>query len=118
MTLSLASCGSSTSSTSGGYDGPSYNLQFGHIAAEGALEDTVAKRFKELVEEASDGKIQITLYGNSQMGGLTELVDALRYDTLDLAIFTQGNAQSYFPKAALWALPYQISSYEHAEAAL
>ncbi|MDO4620691.1 MAG: TRAP transporter substrate-binding protein [Lachnospiraceae bacterium] len=98
------------------YEGPEYSLQLGHIGAEGSIEDTVANRFTELVSEKSGGKIDVTIYGNSQMGGLNDLVDALRYNTLDMAIFAMGNAESYFPKSTVIALPYLFSGYDHVEA--
>ncbi|MCI8887298.1 MAG: TRAP transporter substrate-binding protein [Hungatella sp.] len=99
-----------------GYEGPEYNLQLGHVGAEGSVEEVVANSFKELVEKNSSGKIQIEVFGNSQMGGLNDLVDAIRYDTLDFALFAAGNMESYNPKGTILGVPYLFSSYEHVEA--
>lgn len=99
-----------------GYTGDSYTLQLGHIGADGSIEDTVSNRFAELVNEKSDGKIEVTVFGNAQMGGLNDLVDAIRYDTLDFALFAAGNLESYDAAGTILGLPYLFSSYEHVEA--
>lgn len=136
MLMSLAACGNTTSNSSQppeqsqavqqtqpgsegdseGYTGGSYSLQMGHIGAEGSIEDVVTNRFIELVAEKSGGKIEITPFGNSQMGGLTDLVDAIRYDTLDLALFAAGNLESIYAQGTILGVPYLFSSYEHVEA--
>ena len=138
MLLSLAACGGTASSTDSpapaaetaessaesaqgsdgqdGYTGDTYTLQMGHIGAEGSIEDVVSTRFAELVDEMSGGSIEISVFGNSQMGGLTDLVDALRYDTLDLALFAAGNLESIYAKGTILGVPYLFSSYEHVEA--
>lgn len=99
-----------------GYDGPEYTLQFGHIGAEGSIEDKFSLRFKELIEEKSNGKIKIDIFGNSQQGSLSDLFDAIRYETLDIAIFAITDADNYYPKADLISLPYIFNSFEHVEA--
>ncbi len=99
-----------------GYAGPECSFQLGHVGADGSIEDMVSKRFAQLVNEKSGGKIEITIYGNSQMGGLVDLVDAIRYDTLDFALFAMGNAESYFPKSSIEGMPYLFSGYGHVEA--
>ncbi|MGE4354350.1 MAG: TRAP transporter substrate-binding protein DctP [Oscillospiraceae bacterium] len=131
LLLSLSACGSSNvpeSASPGsaspdteppasetGYSGQTYTLQLGHVGAEGSIEETVAERFADLVSEKSGGKIQVTIYGNSQMGGLSDLVDAVRYNTIDFAIFAMGNAESYFPKATIMGLPYLFKDYAQVE---
>lgn len=133
MLFTLAACGGSASSTAASsaassasesaaagdtanYTGGTYTLQMGHIGAEGSVEDVVATRFAELVDEMSGGSIEISVFGNSQMGGLNDLVDALRYDTLDLALFAAGNLESIYPEGTILGVPYLFSSYEHVEA--
>ena len=126
--LALTACGGSGSSAAAGststssaagsaaeYAGNSYALQLAHIGAEGSIEDTVSARFKELVEEASEGKITVEIFGNSQLGGLNDLVDGIRYDTLDMALFAAGNMESYNPKGTILGVPYLFSSYEHVQ---
>ena len=133
MAIGLAACGNSApaptsapaaapsdngaaSPAEAGYTGPSYALQLGHIGAEGSVEETVANRFKELVESASDGKITVEVFGNSQLGGLGDLVDGIRYDTLDLALFAAGNLESLNAKGTILGVPYLFSNYQHVEA--
>jgi len=98
-----------------GYSGPSYSFQLGHIGAEGSIEDFISNRFAELVKEKSGGKIEITVFGNSQLGGLSDLCDALRYDTLEFALFAAGNLEGVNPKGTILGVPYLFSGYEHVE---
>jgi len=134
MALSLAACGGSAelaapaqpaeapaqseeAPAEAGYTGASYALQLGHIGAEGSAEDIVANRFKELVEAETDGKITVEVFGNSQMGGLNDMCDALRYDTLDMCISNMAY-NSYVPRVDVISLPYLFSNNEHLEAYL
>ena len=112
---SSAPAASASAGAAAGYAGGSYALQMAHIGAGGSIEETVSNRFKELVEEATDGKVTVEIFGNGQLGGLTDLVDGIRYDTLDLALFAAGNMESYNPKGTILGVPYLFSSYKHVE---
>ena len=112
LSLGLAACFSVPAFA---YEGPEYSLQLGHAGAEDSLEDITSTRFAELVDEMSDGKISVEIFGNAQMGGLADLVDAIRYDTLDIAIFAVTDADSYYPAADVITLPYLFDSFDHVE---
>ena len=112
---SSAPAASASAGAAAGYAGGSYALQMAHIGAGGSIEETVSNRFKELVEEATDGKVTVEIFGNGQLGGLTDLVDGIRYDTLDMALFAAGNMESYNPKGTILGVPYLFSSYKHVE---
>lgn len=111
-----ASADSSSNAEASEYTGESYEFQLGHIGNDGSNEDLVAKKFAELVDQKSGGKIKITIFGNAQMGGLTDLVDAIRYDTIDFAFFATGNLESYDTIGTILGLPYLFSGYDHVEA--
>lgn len=125
MLLSLVGCGGKqetpvekpagdpVASTDGGYAGGEYTLKLAHHLAETHIGSMICEKFKEEVEALSDGKIVVEIYGNSQLGTLSENTEALRMGTIDLAMTDFGNLANVYPKAAIVNSPYMFNSYEH-----
>lgn len=93
-----------------------YVLKFGHLASEDTSWHKAAVKFKELVEERSQGKITVKLYPNSQLGKEMELIDSIQLGTADMTI-TGESLQNWAPKAALMAVPYAFASSAEMRAA-
>ena len=109
LSILLSSCDSKKA------DG-SFTLKFGHIASEDNTWHKAAVKFKELVEERSEGKIKVKIYPNSQLGKEMDLINSIQLGTADLTI-TGESLQNWAPKAALMAVPYAFESSEEMRAA-
>lgn len=73
-----------------------------------------ANRFKELIEQYSNGEIEVKLFCCFKMGGEQEMFKKLQLGTLDGTIIAQNNAGPFFPLIDLFVLPYVFQSYDHA----
>lgn len=91
-----------------------YTLKFGHIANEQHIWNQAANHFKAQVEENSDGRIEVEIYPNDQLGGEMEMINAIQLGTADMTI-TGESLQNWAPKAALMAVPYAFTSSEGLE---
>jgi tripartite ATP-independent transporter DctP family solute receptor len=109
----LSSCGSKTP---GGSSSDTFTLKFGHLASEDNTWHLAAIKFKERVEERSQGRIQVKVYPNSQLGKEMELINSIQLGTADMTI-TGESLQNWAPKAALLAVPYAFASAEHMRSA-
>ncbi|MCE8028520.1 TRAP transporter substrate-binding protein [Halomonas daqingensis] len=87
-------------------------LRFGHLANEQNIWHQAAERFKELVEENSDGRIEVLLYPNEQLGNEMDLINSIQLGTADMTI-TGESLQNWAPKAAMMAVPYAFRDAEH-----
>jgi len=96
-------------------DGEVYELQLGHIATETNTYHLLAESFKEKVEERSDGRLQISIYPNAQLGGDRELVEALTFGNLDLAIVTSSPVMNFVPEFGVLDIPYLFEDWDQIE---
>jgi tripartite ATP-independent transporter DctP family solute receptor len=86
--------------------------KFGHLAAEDHAWHKTAEKFADLVNEKTNGQINITLYPNNQLGGETDTINSIKAGTVDMMISGETMA-NWAPKAALLAVPYAFRDDEH-----
>lgn len=125
LLLLLAGCGGGgqQSSSQGGNEGTSgeesnddvIELQLGHIATETNPYHLLALEFKELVEERSDGKLKINIFPNGQLGQERELIEALTFGNLDLAVITSSPVTNFVPEFGILDVPYLFENWDQVE---
>lgn len=91
-----------------------YTLKFGHLANDNHIWNKAALKFKTLVEKNSDGRIEVQVYPNGQLGTEMQLINSIQLGTADMTI-TGESLQNWAPKAAMMAVPYLIRSSEQLE---
>ncbi|WP_277809651.1 TRAP transporter substrate-binding protein [Chromohalobacter canadensis] len=89
-----------------------YTLKFGHLANEENIWNKAAERFKKVVEEESDGRIDVQIFPNEQLGTEMEVINSIQLGTADMTI-TGESLQNWAPKAAMMAVPYAFRDSEH-----
>ncbi|MFG6139279.1 TRAP transporter substrate-binding protein [Halomonas sp. B23F22_10] len=94
-----------------------YTLKFGHLANEQHIWNQAALKFKELVEENSDGQVEVQVYPNEQLGAEMDVINSIQLGTADMTI-TGESLQNWAPKAAMMAVPYAFRDSEHLEQAV
>ncbi|PXX96267.1 TRAP transporter substrate-binding protein [Halomonas sp. LBP4] len=92
-------------------------LKFGHLANEENIWHQAAVKFKEEVEANSDGRIEVQLYPNEQLGAEMDVINSIQLGTADMTI-TGESLQNWAPKAAMMAVPYAFRDSEHLHAAV
>ena len=110
LTLSLTACGGDTTggesaSDDGSAEGTTYSFTVGTNTAEDSVNQLLAEKFKELIEERSDGAVTVTIYSNGALGGDAELTESCIAGTVDFIIGMTGSLVNYIPEAALFDLP-------------
>lgn len=110
LTLSLTACGGGTTggesaSDDGSAEGTTYSFTVGTNTAEDSVNQLLAEKFKELIEERSDGAVTVTIYSNGALGGDAELTESCIAGTVDFIIGMTGSLVNYIPEAALFDLP-------------
>lgn len=86
-------------------------LKLGHIQSENDLWNDGAKKFKEEVEAKSNGKIKITIFPNSTLGGDRDMAEGMQIGTVDFSLIA-GVLGNFEPSMQLLELPYLFSSEE------
>jgi tripartite ATP-independent transporter DctP family solute receptor len=86
-----------------------HNYPLGHPHYEGA------ELFKKLVEQRSNGELEVQLFPNNQLGNDRQIFEAMKLGSIDIILTDQG-VPSYAGQP-LWAMlqsPYMYRDYDHA----
>lgn len=120
MTI-LAACGGDEGDSADGASsdsGDSFVIKAGHATTTEHFGHKSFEKFKELVEENSDGKITVEIYPNSQLGGEREMIEAVQLGNLTMAAPSSAPLTAFSPGMYLWDLPYLFTDAAEAHAAL
>jgi len=78
-----------------------------------------ANRFAELIKERTNGRIQITVYPDGQLGkGERELLEALQQGTVDLYVGSTGPVGGFSPSMMIVDVPFLFRDYAHVDKVL
>lgn len=97
------------------YNGPQYKFSLGHVIADGTPLDVGAKRFAEIVNKKSGGKITVNVYSNSALGDNRSMIESLQRGTLDFCLPAVANLAAFTSSTKLFDLPFLFNSNKHAE---
>lgn len=114
VVLLLAACGSGSDGNEEGEgsDGEVIKWKLGHLADENHIWHDTSEKFAEIVNEKTDGDIEITVYPSNTLGGETDTINAIQAGTADLVISGE-TLENWAPKAALLATPYAFRDIDH-----
>ncbi|WP_181351207.1 TRAP transporter substrate-binding protein [Thalassobacillus sp. CUG 92003] len=94
-------------------DGDVLTLRLGHQTPKKTNYHRASVRFKELVEEKTNGKVRIEIYPFRELGTDRELLEAMQFGTLDLGMISGPPLAGFAPKASVLDLPYLFKDWEH-----
>jgi tripartite ATP-independent transporter DctP family solute receptor len=77
-----------------------------------------ARTFKQAVERQSNGRIEVQLFPNRQLGDEKPMLEGLRFGTLDAAVITNAVVAQIEPAFQVNDLPFLYSSEEQAHKVL
>lgn len=113
---SSSSSGSSSSSSSGDKGFEAMTIALGHATSdsENSHYHQGALKFKELVEQATDGKVTIKIHPNGELGGEREMIEAVQLGTLDMVFTSTGPVGNFASKSNAFDFPFLFRDREHA----
>lgn len=97
-----------TNSIANGEDGI-YHWRFVHEENNGSIQDVYAKKFKEVLEEKSNGRVILDLYPVGQIGNATQQAELLQNGGVEFAIVSPGNTGTMIPENQLFSLHFLFS---------
>ncbi|QMV16194.1 TRAP transporter substrate-binding protein [Vibrio spartinae] len=89
-----------------------YTLKLGHVANEAHVWNKAFIHFAEVVDQKSNGRLNIDIYPNSQLGSERDVISGIQLGIVDMTMSGE-TLQNWAPKAALLAVPYAIRNSEH-----
>ncbi|WP_216829581.1 TRAP transporter substrate-binding protein [Alkalihalobacterium elongatum] len=104
LIVALAGCGAS--SGAGGSD--STEIVLSHTAAPGTPIYLTYEKFKEEVEERSEGEVTVRIHHSATLAGDTQGVEMLKSNTLDVASAATNNMAPFTDLFLVFDLPYMF----------
>lgn len=86
-----------------------YTIKLAHHHNVGGYADNIANKFKEIVEEKTNGRVKVEVYPGGQLGQETEAAEGVLMGTLDMAVISTVMFDNMIPGTAIFALPLFIS---------
>lgn len=114
LLLVMAGCSSSAETKDGG---EKVKLQLGHALSEGTPASDLINEMAENISEKTEGRVEIDVFPNSQLGSETEMLEQVQLGTMESAAIMVGTMQSLDMKMAIEDLPYMWKDIDHAREA-
>lgn len=89
-------------------------IKVGTVVSGDHPENVGAREFERLVEERSDGAIDVRVFTDSQLGNQREMVEQLRSGTLEMTWVTTGFFGAWEPVLGTLEIGYLFEDREHA----
>lgn len=119
---SLTGCGLRGTADGGGGNGDgggkNYTIRFSHVHPAGTSKALAAERFKEVVEEKSEGKITVEIFPNGELYADEDGLQALQGDSVEMLAPAAGILTTLTPQIGLLDLPYLIEPGQTLEAVI
>lgn len=99
MVFSLCACGSETESKA-------TVIKIAHANTEDHPTHQAFLKFKELFEAATDGRYEVVIYPNGQLGSDSEILEAVKGGTIQIANSVTSWLANYSPEFFVFDVPY------------
>lgn len=116
LALGLAACGSEEGSDdSSGAVGETVMFKLTHTNPSTTAMGQTAEKFAELVSEKTDGRYEILVHHDGQLGDERDSVEGVQLGNIDFALVNASVLVNFAPELGVFDLPYVIQSEEHAD---
>lgn len=116
LTMALVGCGggdsTGASADSGGEAGDRV-IKIGHVTADSHILHLSAEKFKEVVEEKSDGKMTVEIYPQQQLGTEPDMMEQMKNGSLDMVWSTIASLTTRSNALNAWNMPYLIEGLDN-----
>jgi C4-dicarboxylate-binding protein DctP len=89
-----------------------YTFTFAHVLIEETPNGQAALRFKEEVEEKSDGRIEIQVLPAAQVGGDVEIIEQIQAGLVDIGIPPTATLGNFEERMQILDLPFLIGDFD------
>ncbi len=95
-----------------------YTINFGIGLAEESPQYQSVEYFRDILDERTEGRIQVEIFPNSQVGDDLQMMNALQSGSLEMTYPSTSPATGIVPELAVFDLPFLLPSTESADEVL
>ena len=89
-------------------------LRYAHVGSEGDIQYWYAEEAASRIEEATDGRVSVTVFPNSQLGGVQELIDGVRSGSVTMGHHEFASLAQLADDIAVFSAPFVYRDGAHA----
>ena len=86
-------------------------IKLGVVTKPGSAQNIAAEKFKELIEERSNGDINVKIFHSASLGNETEILQQAQMNAVQMAIVTGGPFDTFDPMARVINYPFLFKDY-------
>ncbi len=90
-------------------------IKLGVVTKPGSAQNIVAEKFKELVEERSNGDITVQIFHSAAIGNETEILQQIQMNTIQMGIITGGPFDTFDPIVRVVNYPFLFKDNDQAD---
>ena len=110
LLLTILAAGLSTSCSEDREPGGARQVwRFAIEESTGSVQHTYALRFKELIEERSEGNVEVVVYPYGTLGTSTQLTEQLNMGVIEFAMASPGSLGKFIPELQVFLLHFVLS---------
>ncbi|MGM8211383.1 TRAP transporter substrate-binding protein [Virgibacillus sp. W0430] len=118
LALATACGGKDDAGSEGGDSEETQEWRIGFNTVEGSVKDIAAKKFKEVVEAESDGRITVEIFPGEALGNEQEMLESIQAGALEMQIIGTSLVANTIPEYGLISMPFLINDFDEAYALL
>ena len=90
-------------------------IKLGVVTKPGSAQNIVAEKFKALIEERSNGNINVQIFHSKSIGNETEILQQVQMNTVQMAIITGGPFDTFDPIVRVINYPFIFKDYDQVD---
>lgn len=90
-----------------------FQIRLGHTGSPDHHFQTISKRYADLVDQRTDGKVKITVYPSDSLGKQMELVEGTIIGTNDMVLTSDAVLSNFVPETGMINLPFIFRDADH-----
>jgi len=122
LIMLVAGCSSTTKTEGSGNkekgEKKEYTIKFAHVVSASTAKGKAAEKFKELLEQKTDGQIKVEVYPESQLGADQEITEQMQAGTIQMNAPFTGVLPSFVKQFEVFDLPFLFKDREHVKRAV
>jgi len=93
-------------------------IKLGVVTKPGSAQNIVAEKFKELVEQRSDGAYEVKIFHSKSIGNETEILQQIQMNTIQMGVITGGPFDTFDPIVRVINYPFLFKDAAQADVIL
>ncbi len=90
-------------------------IKLGVVTKPGSAQNIAAEKFKELIEQRSNGDIKVQIFHSASLGNETEILQQVQLNAIQMAVVTGGPFDTFDPITRVVNYPFLFRDNEQAD---